>query len=110
MDKKKIERINELARKAKTQGLTAAETEERAGLRKEYIASFRNNMRATLDSIVIQESDGTLTPLKKKEPHQVHPHEHCGCGCHDHHHEHHHERHDGHCGCRHHHDDSTLNH
>lgn len=104
MDKNKIERINELARKAKSsEGLTVEETEERAQLRKEYIEAFRTNMRATLDSIVIQEEDGTLTPLKKKDPvAQLHYHDHCGCG-HDHHHHHEHD----HCCC---HDDHNQSH
>ena len=51
MDKKKIERINELAHKKKTVGLTAAETEEQALLRKEYLEAIRANFRQTLESI-----------------------------------------------------------
>ena len=46
MEQKKIERINELARKAKTpQGLTPEETEERAALRQEYLNSIMGNLR-----------------------------------------------------------------
>ena len=59
MDKKKIERINELARKKKATGLTEAETAEQAELRREYLAEYRENMKAMLDSLVIQEQDGT---------------------------------------------------
>ncbi len=52
MDKAKIDRINELARKARTpEGLTEAETEEQAGLRREYIAAVRANFKRTLESI-----------------------------------------------------------
>jgi uncharacterized protein YnzC (UPF0291/DUF896 family) len=48
---KNIERINELARKAKTVGLTDAEIEERNELRKKYIEAFRGNLKIQLDSI-----------------------------------------------------------
>ena len=47
----KIDRINELARKAKEEGLTDEEIKERDNLRKEYIAAFRENLKAQLDSI-----------------------------------------------------------
>ena len=67
MDPKKIERINELARKKKTAGLTEAETEEQAALRKEYLDGYRENLKAMLDGIIVQEKDGTRHPLKKKE-------------------------------------------
>ena len=67
MDAKKIERINELARKKKAGGLTAEEQQEQAALRKEYLEGYRENMKAVLDSIVIQEADGTRHPLQKKK-------------------------------------------
>ena len=67
MDKKKIDRINELARKKKAQGLTEAETAEQAELRREYLAEYRKNMQAVLDSLVIQEQDGTRHALKQKD-------------------------------------------
>ena len=53
MEEKKILRINELAKKAKEQGLTEAEAKEQKELREEYLAAIRKNFRATLDSIVI---------------------------------------------------------
>ena len=68
MEKEKIERINELARKKKTQGLTEAEAAEQDALRREYLAGYLENMKAMLDSIVIQEKDGTRHPLQKKPP------------------------------------------
>ena len=68
MEKEKIERINELARKKKTQGLTEAEAAEQDALRREYLAGYRENMKAMLDSIVIQEKDGSRHPLQKKPP------------------------------------------
>ena len=51
MDKVKIERINELTRKKKTQGLTEEEIKEQAELRQEYLNSIRENFRQTLESI-----------------------------------------------------------
>ena len=67
MEKKKIERINELARKKKAGGLTGAETAEQAALRHEYLAEFRGNLKAMLDNTVIQEPDGTRHALKQKD-------------------------------------------
>ena len=49
--KEKIDRINELAHKAKNEGLTEDELAERDILRKEYIAAFRENLRAQLEAI-----------------------------------------------------------
>lgn len=68
MDKKQIDRINELARKKKAEGLTEAEQAEQAALRKQYIDEWRENMRAILDGVVIQRPDGSQEPLKKKAP------------------------------------------
>ena len=67
MDKKKIERINELARKKKAGGLTEEETAEQAELRHEYLAEFRENLKAMLDNTVIQEPDGTRHALKQMD-------------------------------------------
>ena len=67
MDPKKIERINELARKKKASGLTEAEQQEQAALRKEYLDGSRENLKAMLDNIVVQEKDGTRHPLRKKD-------------------------------------------
>lgn len=66
MDPKKIERINELARKKKTSGLDEAEIREQAALRKEYLDEYRSNLKIMLDSIVVEEKDGTRHPLRKK--------------------------------------------
>lgn len=68
MEHEKVERINELARKQKTVGLTEAEKKEQAELRQEYLKGFRENMEAVLQNTVIQRPDGTKTPLKKKKP------------------------------------------
>lgn len=58
MEKAKIDRINELARKNKTVGLTDEEIVERDALRKEYLAAIRENFRRTLDSIEFTDSTG----------------------------------------------------
>ena len=68
MDKKQIDRINELARRKKAEGLTEAELAEQAALRAQYITEWRENTRAMLDGIVIQRPDGTTEPLKRKNP------------------------------------------
>ena len=68
MEHKKIERINELARKKKTVGLTQAEAAEQAALRREYIDAFRVNVEEVLKNTVIQHPDRSKTPLQKKRP------------------------------------------
>ena len=67
MEKEQIERINELARKKKTVGLTVEETEEQAALRAQYLREFRANMEATLQAVRVEQEDGTYKPLVKKE-------------------------------------------
>lgn len=68
MEQYKIDRINELARKAKTpEGLTPEETKERALLRREYIDSVKANLEAQLSNTYLQKEDGTRIPLKKKQ-------------------------------------------
>lgn len=66
MDQNKIDRINTLYHKAKATGLTDAEKEEQAALRKEYIETIRRNMRANLNNISVVEKDGSVTDLGKK--------------------------------------------
>jgi len=67
MEQKKIDRINELARKSRTAGgLTPEERAEQAALRGEYLAAIRSSLTAQLDSTVVQYPDGTRKKLKKK--------------------------------------------
>lgn len=66
MDNIKIDRINTLAHKAKSVGLTEEEKKERDALRKEYIATIRMNLRSQLDNISIKEKDGSITNLGEK--------------------------------------------
>lgn len=61
----RIKRINELYHKSQAQGLTEEEKEEQARLRKEYVASVRNNLRSQLDSITIENPDGSRVNLGK---------------------------------------------
>ncbi len=67
MEKAKIERINELARISKIQPLTNEQAEEQNRLRQEYLDEIRASFKATLDHTVIQNPDGSRTPLKKKK-------------------------------------------
>lgn len=60
-----IKRINELAHKAKTTGLTDEEKAEREELRNIYRQSVIGNLKAQLDNTSIKESDGTIRPLKR---------------------------------------------
>lgn len=66
MEKEKIERINFLAKKSKTEGLTEEEKIEQKALRDEYIAGFRANLRGILDNTYIQNPDGTKTKVESK--------------------------------------------
>ena len=66
MKQEHIDRINELAKKAKSEGLTPEETEERDTLRKAYIADFRQSLQAHLDNTYIVDKHGNKTKLQKK--------------------------------------------
>ena len=57
MDELQIQRINELARKSKAEGLTTAEKEEQASLRREYIEAIRMNLRGQLNNIDVKEKE-----------------------------------------------------
>lgn len=61
-----LNRINALAKKQKTEGLTEQEIQEREELRKEYIKQFRAGMTNILDNTYIKKPDGTLKKLQKK--------------------------------------------
>ena len=63
MEKAKIDRINELARKQKSEGLTEDERAEQKKLREEYIKDFRAQFSQVLENTVIEYPDGSRTPL-----------------------------------------------
>ena len=68
MERAKIDRINELARKSKTpEGLTDAEKAEQKALRDEYIAEYRASFTGILNNTYIQRPDGTKEKVGKKE-------------------------------------------
>ena len=67
MTQEKIDRINALARKAKTpEGLTPEESVERDVLRREYIDSVVGNLKGQLDNVYFVDSKGNKEKLKKK--------------------------------------------
>ena len=67
MTQEQIDRINELAHKAKSVGLTPEETEERDILRRAYIDSVLGNLRGQLDNTYIVDEQGNKRKLKEKE-------------------------------------------
>lgn len=69
MNQEKIDRINELYKKQKEGTLTPEEKEEQSALRAEYIAAVRRNLRTTLEHTSIQEPDGSIHKLRKKDSH-----------------------------------------
>ncbi len=66
MTDEKLKRINELARKEKSEGLTAEEKKEQIRLRSEYIEAYRASLRSQLDNMYIIDKDGKEHKLKKK--------------------------------------------
>ena len=66
MTQEKIDRINELYRKSKAEGLTEAEMSEQALLRKEFVASVKANLRSQLNNIDMVNDDGSVENLGEK--------------------------------------------
>ena len=66
MEQWKIDRINELARKNKAQGLTPEETEERDRLRREYIRAVTGSLEDQLDRVYLVDQQGKEEKLKRK--------------------------------------------
>lgn len=67
MTQEKIDRINELARKQKSVGLTEEEKQEQYVLRREYIESFKRSLVSQLENTYIVEPDGTKRKVKAKD-------------------------------------------
>ncbi|WP_449540105.1 DUF896 domain-containing protein [Ferdinandcohnia sp. Marseille-Q9671] len=68
LSKDKIDRINTLAKKAKSVGLSEQEKEEQQELRQEYLRVFRNSMTNTLHSVKVVDPEGKdVTPKKLKD-------------------------------------------
>lgn len=62
-----IDRINFLARKSRTEGLTEEEKREQAALRAEYVAAFKSSLVSTLENTVIQRPDGSRERITRKD-------------------------------------------
>lgn len=67
MEQHKIERINFLAKKSKTEGLTEPEKSEQKALREEYIAEWRTSLKTQLDNTIVLHENGTATRLQQKK-------------------------------------------
>ena len=67
MIQEKMDRISELTRISRERELTQEEKAERQALREEYLAEWRRGTIETLESLRIQNPDGTIVPLKKKK-------------------------------------------
>lgn len=67
MEQEKIRRINELARKARSEGLTEEEEAERAVLRRGYVEAVKSSLQQQLDHTYVIGPDGTERRLRRKE-------------------------------------------
>jgi len=68
LDKKKIERINYLANKSKSEGLTAQEKEEQQKLRKDYLKNIRQSFKNQFKTMTVIDTEGNdVTPKKVKD-------------------------------------------
>ena len=65
MDKKMLNRINELAKKKREQGLTSEEQSEQKELYKIYLGEIRAQFDNTLDNVSVKQSDGEIVPFKQ---------------------------------------------
>lgn len=66
MEQKKIDRINFLARKSRTEELTPEEKEEQAVLRQEYRDSFVRSLSSQLDNTYIVNPDGSKKKVTRR--------------------------------------------
>ncbi len=67
METERLKRINELAHKQKTEGLTEEEKAEQAKLRQEYLKAFKKNLTAQLDNTYIVDEKGNKRKLERKK-------------------------------------------
>lgn len=67
MEQAKIDRINELARKSRTEELTEEEKAEQALLRREYIDSFKRSLVGQLENTYIVDEKGNKKKVEKKK-------------------------------------------
>ena len=67
MEQSKIDRINQLARKSKNEGLTPEEKDEQAALRLEYINSVKASLIANLENTYVVDEKGNKRRLTHKD-------------------------------------------
>ena len=67
MEQAKIDRINFLARKSRSEGLTDAEKEQQALLRREYIDSFKRSLVGQLENTYIVDEKGNKKKVERKK-------------------------------------------
>lgn len=67
MEQCKIARISELSKKSKRENLTDEEKNEQNSLRQEYLSDMKKSFKATLDNVVIVDTDGNRSCLKNKD-------------------------------------------
>lgn len=68
LSKEKIARINELSKKKKLGTITEVEAKEQTALRREYLDSFRNSFRNTIENVQVFDAQGNdVTPDKVKK-------------------------------------------
>lgn len=65
MDKNLLNRINELAKKKREQGLTPEEQDEQKKLYKIYLGEIRTQFDKTLDNVSVKEKNGEVVPFKQ---------------------------------------------
>ena len=63
----KIDRINFLARKSRSEGLTETEKNEQRKLRAEYIEAFKQSLVSQLENTTIIEPDGTRRKVRRRD-------------------------------------------
>ena len=66
ISKELLARINELAHKAKAEGLTELEEAERQELRQKYLKEFRAGFRQQVEMLQVYDKDGKLLSKKKE--------------------------------------------
>lgn len=67
MEQSKIDRINFLARKSRTEELTPEEKEEQALLRREYIDSFKRSLVGQLENTYIVDEKGNKKKVERRK-------------------------------------------
>jgi uncharacterized protein YnzC (UPF0291/DUF896 family) len=81
--KEQIQRINELYKKQKETGLTEEEKKEQEKLRRLYVDSFKESLRAQLDNVkVVSPEEYEKIKKDSADSHEHHHHHDHDCDCH----------------------------